>query len=186
MDSEPGGRGQHDLQCRGDDTSSKDRANAHSQANPVDSYLDAHASAFTDADRHPHTDEEQGDQNANSAPRVAHGLPAVAGRANSHPQACAATGPDRPLPRVTVTQVGRSAPLISPRSPRGASSRRCGGRGQAVPLAESRNRTLYRRLPAAAILALIPSTDGSVAASNLRETGGGMSRAVTLAMGQSR
>ena len=186
MDSEPGGRGQHDLQCRGDDTSSEDRAKPHSQANHADPDLDAHAPAFTDADRNSHTDEEQGDQNADSAPRVAHGFPAVAGRANSHPQACAATGPDRPLPRVTVTQVGRSAPLIFPRSPCGTSSRRCGGRGQAVPLAESRDRTLYRRLPAAAILVLIPSTDGSVAASNLRETGGGISSAVTLAMGQSR
>ncbi len=182
MDSQPGGRGQHDLQCRSDDTSSEDRANAHSQANHADPDLDAHSPAH----RHPHTDEEQGDQNADSAPRVSHGFPAVTGRANSHPQACAATGPDRPLPRVTLTQVGRSAPLISPRSPCGTSSRRCGERGQAVPLAESRDRTLYRRLPAAAILTLIFSTDGSVAASNLRETGGGISSAVTLAMGQSR
>lgn len=125
MDSEPGGRGQHDLQCRGDDTSSKDRAKPHSQANHADPDLDAHPPAH----RHPHTNEQQGDQNADSAPRVAHGFPAVAGRANSHPQAYAAT---------------------------------------------------------AAILALIFSTDGSVAASRARETGGGISSAVTLAMGQSR
>jgi len=52
--SEPGGRGQHDLQRGGDDPSSQACPSAHSQANPADPNLDADTSALAERHAHPH------------------------------------------------------------------------------------------------------------------------------------